>query len=364
MNIPMVNLKEQYAQLAGEFDAALRTTLDSTQYILGANVQSFEAEVETYANVKHAIGVASGTDALHLALRAAGVSEGDEVITTAFTFIGTAEAISYCGAKPVFVDVDPITFNMDLEQISAAITPKTKAVLVVHVFGQPLDLDPLLSLCRKRDLLLVEDCAHAFGADYKGKKVGSVGDFGCFSFYPSKNLGAFGDGGMVTCNNDVYAEKIRMLRNHGSNKPQIHELLGYNSRLDDMQAAILRVKLKYIDTFNDLRRKNARAYTSRLYDADIITPENGETGTHVYHQYTIQSKKRDLMREALTKKGIACSIFYVTPVHRQPVYADQYKDLDLPVVEKLSTQVLSLPMCPYLTETQVEQVCDTLLEAI
>lgn len=361
MQIPMVDLKGQYHSLKGEIDAALLAALESTQFILGPNVRALEEEVAAYCGVRHAIAVASGTDALHLAVRAAGIGPGDEVITSPFTFIATAEAISYVGAEPVFIDVDPQTFNLDVTLIEAAITPRTKAIIPVHLFGQPADLAPIAALCRKYNLKLIEDCAQSFGAEYGGKKSGAYGDLGCFSFFPSKNLGCYGDGGMVVTDDDTLAEEIRVLRNHGSRVRYHHSTIGYNSRLDELQAVILRIKLKRIDEYNRLRRQNAHLYSAKLQGSGIVPPFEDGKGSHVYHQYTVLSDQRDLLHQALTKAEIASAVYYPIPLHRQEVYAAKYAALSLPVAERIAVQCLSLPIYPELTAAQVEAVCTVLL---
>ncbi len=361
--IPMVDLKEQYRQLQEEINQGIQSVLDTTQFILGPNVRAFEAEVAAYCGVKHAIGVASGTDALHLALRAAGIGAGDEVITTPFTFIGTAEAIAYVGAKPVFVDIDTRTFNIDPALIEAALTERTRAVLPVHLFGQPADLEPIAALCRRHGLKLIEDCAQSFGASYGGKRSGAYGDAGCFSFFPSKNLGGYGDGGMVITDNDALADEIRTLRNHGSRIQYHHSMIGYNSRLDELQAVILRVKLKHIDTFNALRRAKAAAYTERLRQSAAIPPHEDGKGVHVYHQYTLRSPRRDAVREALGRAGIASAIYYPIPLHQQEVFKMEYAGLSLPMAEAAAASVLSLPIYPELPEADIERICQIVASA-
>lgn len=360
MSIPMVNLTRQYQKYKTEFEQATMEVWSSGGYILGQAVTEFEQKAAEYCGVKHAIGVASGTDALHLSLRAAGIGADDEVITTVYTFIGTAEAVSYVGAKPVFVDIDPQTFNIDIEQLEQAITTKTKAVILVHLFGQPIDTDRVKAICDKHNLLLVEDCAHAFGADYQGKKVGSLGDLGCFSFYPGKNLGCFGDGGLITTSNDEYAESLRALRNHGIRKPGIHSELGYNSRLDSVQAAILLIKLAEIDQWNQRRRDNAALYSSTLDKERYTVPHEDGIGTHVYHQYGVRCQDRDKVIKALEAKGIAYGVHYWYALHQQPVYQNMYKGRSFPVAEKLCQEILCLPMCPELTADEAGQVCETL----
>lgn len=363
MNIPMVDLAVQHQELRAEIDPAIRAVLESSQFIMGPQSQAFEAEVAAYLGVKHAVGVASGTDALHLALRAAGLGPGDEIITSPFTFIATAEAIAYVGASPVFADVDPQTFNLDPQQVAAAITPRTRAILPVHLFGQPADLAPLSELCVRHGLLLIEDCAQSFGADYAGRKTGSFGTFGCFSFFPSKNLGGYGDGGLVTCNDDALAAAVRTLRNHGSRQRYHHEMIGYNSRLDDLQAAVLRVKLRHIDRFNRQRRDNAHYYNELLRDSGLVTPYTDGKGTHVYHQYTLLVDHRAELQEALAAAGIASAVYYPIPLHRQQVFAGGAIP-SLPVSELLADRVLSLPIYPELARDQIDRVVRVLMAAV
>ena len=364
MKIPMVDLKTQYLAIRPEIDAALADVLESTHFILGPNGQAFEREVAEYCNVRHAIGVSSGTDALHLALRGAGIGPGDEVITPAFTFIATAEAISYVGAEPVFADIDPRTFNIDIASMESLLSDRTRAVMPVHLFGQPAQLEPIRAFCKAHELLLIEDCAQAFGAEVAGKKAGSIGDAGCFSFFPSKNLGCYGDGGMIITDDDHLANEIRVLRNHGSRERYHHSIIGYNSRLDDMQAAILRVKLKHIDDYNRKRYENAQRYSAQLSDCDVITPYEDGVGRHVYHQYTLLSDRRDVIHRALTEAGIASAIYYPIPLHRQEVYAERFREISLPVAEETAGRVLSLPMYPELTEEDIDLVCSTIRKAL
>lgn len=364
MNIPMVDLKGQFRELQAQIEAGFREVCETTQFILGPRVKAFEEEVAAYCGVKHAIGVASGTDALHLALRAAGIGPGDEVITTPFTFIATAEAISYVGAKPVFVDIDPATFNIDVNLIEAAITEKTRALLPVHLFGQPADLAPIAALCEKYSLKLIEDCAQSFGAEYGGKKSGAFGDLGCFSFFPSKNLGGYGDGGMVVTNSDAFAHEVQVLRNHGSRVRYHHSTIGYNSRLDELQAVVLRAKLPHLDEYNHNRRRNAHLYSERLKGSPILPPAEDGKGLHVYHQYTVLSPARDQLHQALTAAGIASAVYYPIPLHRQEVYQASCSSCRFPVTERVAEQVLSLPMYPELSAEQVHRVCDVLLDAV
>ncbi len=363
MNIPMVDLKIQFETLREEIERGFRQVLDTTHFILGPQGRALEADVAAYCGVKHAIGVASGTDALHLALRAAGIGPGDEVITPAFTFIATAEAISYTGAEPVFVDIDPETFNIDPALIEAAITPRTRAILPVHLFGQPADLEPIAALCRKHGLKLIEDCAQSFGADYGGKMTGTFGEAGCFSFFPSKNLGCYGDGGMIVTDDDDLARTIRVLANHGSRERYHHSVIGYNSRLDELQAVVLRAKLPHIDAYNEGRRRNATLYTERLKGCDVRPPVQDGKGMHVFHQYTLLSERRDALHKALGEAGIASAVYYPIPLHRQEVYRERFAHVSLPVTERVATQVLSLPMYPELTEAQIDRVCEAIRKA-
>lgn len=356
MRIPMVDLKAQYRDLHGEIDSALQAVIASGQFVLGPAVEAFEREVAAYCGVRHAVAVASGTDALHLALRAAGVGTGDEVVTTAFTFIATAGAISQTGARPVFVDIDAATFNIDPARLEAAVNERTRAILPVHLYGQPADLAPIRALCRSRGLTLVEDCAQSFGADYGGRKSGAYGDMGCFSFYPSKNLGAYGDGGMVITDDDATAERLRRLRDHGRVAAYRHAMIGYNSRLDELQAAVLRVKLRRLDEYNRRRRENAHRYNDRLAGSDVMTPVEDGKGLHVYHQYTIRTARREAVRQALATAGIASAVYYPVPLHRQEVYAADNADVKLPAAEAAAQQVLSLPMYPELTEREIDEV--------
>jgi dTDP-4-amino-4,6-dideoxygalactose transaminase len=364
MNIPMVDLKGQYESLRDEIEAGFRTVLETTQFILGPCGKSLEEEVAAYCGVKHAIGVASGTDALHLALRAAGIGEGDEVITTPFTFIATAEAISYLGARPVFVDIDPATFNIDPRQIEASITERTRAILPVHLFGQTADMNPIFEICRRKGLRLIEDCAQSFGAEYLGKKAGSFGDFGCFSFFPSKNLGCYGDGGMIVTDDDGLAEEVLVLRNHGSRKRYHHSVIGYNSRLDELQAVVLRAKLRHIETYNFLRRKNAHLYNERLKNSGVVIPFEDPKGSHVYHQYTLVCEDRDSIHTALAAAGISSAVYYPIPLHCQEVYRDSCAGASFPAAEASAQSVLSLPMYPELGSEQIDRVCQAVLGAL
>ena len=358
--IPMIDPAAEYRSLKSEIDAAVGRVLASGRYVLGPEGEALERELAAYTGAAHAVGVNSGTDALHLALVACGIGPGDEVIVPAFTFFASAEAVSYTGATPVFADVDAATFNMDVESLRKSISRKTKAVIAVHLFGQCAALEEIARVCKESKLVLVEDVAQALGADYDGRRAGSWGDFGCFSFYPTKNLAAAGDAGLITTSNPDFDQTLRMLRHHGSRKTYLHERVGWNSRLDELQAAVLRVKLAHLDRFNEARRAVALNYRGKLKNKDIILPAEHGRGTHVYHQFTTRSSKRDALREALARESIAASVFYPIPLHRQPAYEAASRGLSLPVSEKISGEVLSLPINPLLDAASVERICQVL----
>ena len=363
--VPMVDVTAQYASFKDKMDEAVAAVLASGRFILGPQVHAFEQEAADYLDVKHAVAVASGTDALHLALIAAGIGPGDEVITTPFTFIATAEAIRYVGARPVFVDIDPRTFNIDPAAIESVITPATKALLPVHLFGQPADLEALITLCEQHRLCMIEDCAQSFGAESQGRKTGSWGDCGCFSFFPSKNLGAFGDGGLITTNSPEHAERLRALRNHGSRQYAHHDEIGFNSRLDELQAAILRVKLPSIDAFNAGRHRVAKSYKKLLQDLPITLPYEDPLSTHVYHQFTVLfGPQRDTVQKALQQADIASAIYYPLPLHRQKVFADEYAHVSLPVAESVAQECLSLPIYPELGDADIARVVEVVRAAL
>lgn len=350
---PMLDLKKQYLEIKDEVLYMLNEVLESSQYVLGRNVLELERNISAYHGMKEAVGVASGTDALHLSLRALGIGRGDEVITTPFTFFATAEAILYVGATPVFVDIEPDTYNIDAARIEEKITEKTKAILPVHIFGHPADMDRIMEIARRRSLKVVEDCAQSFGASLKGTMTGSFGDTGCFSFYPSKNLGAYGDGGMIISDDAAVAEEIRKLRNHGSRGGYRHECLGYNSRLDEMQAVVLLVKFKRIDEYNRKRREKASLYCSLLSDA-VACPHEKEGAYHVFHQYTIRSPKRNLLQQQLKENGIPSVVYYPIPLHLQEAMAFMgHREGDFPVAEQAAREVLSLPIYPELDEGDI-----------
>jgi dTDP-4-amino-4,6-dideoxygalactose transaminase len=356
--IPLLDLKAQYEALASELDEAMRSVAASGHYILGPNVKALEEEVAAYCECKYGVGVANGTDALHLALRALRIGPGDEVITTAFTFIATTEAIGMVGAKPVFVDIDPATYNLDPNLIEAAITPRTRVILPVHLYGLPCDMMPILEIARRNGLRVVEDCAQAMGATYHGKKVGSFGDVGCLSFFPSKNLGCFGDGGMVVTNDEEIAVRVEMLRRHGGRVKYHHEELGLNSRLDELQAAILRVKLPRLDGWIAARRAIADAYNRGLASlSDVVLPSEPADHRAAYHQYTVRVPDRDELQRRLREGGVQTMVYYPVPLHLQEVHSDlEYRAGDLPVAEGAANGVLSLPLFPEMTGEQRESV--------
>jgi dTDP-4-amino-4,6-dideoxygalactose transaminase len=345
-----LDLKKQYQSIKKEIDRAIKRVLDSSVFIGGKEVEEFEEEAAQFCKVKYAIGVNSGTDALFLSLKALGIGSGDEVITTPFTFIATAGVVANCGAKPVFVDIDPATFNIDPLKIEKAITKKTKAILPVHLFGQMADMDEIMKIARKYKLYVVEDAAQAVGAEYKKKKAGTIGDLGCFSFFPSKNLGAYGDGGMIVTNNRELAEKVKLLKNHGSSSKEkyLNLIVGTNSRLDSIQAAILRVKLRYLSKWSSERAKKANYYSENLNGVgDIAIPRIGSGRSHIFHQYTIRTKSRDSLQQYLKKNNIPTMIYYPLPLHLQPALKYlKYKIGDFPEAERVSKEVLSLPVFP------------------
>jgi dTDP-4-amino-4,6-dideoxygalactose transaminase len=362
--IPMVDLRRQYRILKAEIDAAIQGVLDNAQFILGPNVAELEKEIAQYHGVSHAVGVASGTDALLLSLRACGIGAGDEVITTPFTFIATADVISLLSATPVFADITTDTFNIDPGKIEEKITRKTKAIIPVHLFGHPADMDPICSLAAKYNIRVIEDCAQAFGATYKGKKVGMRGDCGCFSFFPSKNLAGYGDGGMIITGNEDLAKNLRLLRNHGSVVKYHHTTLGYNSRLDEIQAAIIRVKMKKIEEFNDKRRINADLYRTLIKRDDITLPVELPGCRHVYHQFTIRSKKRDAVMKALQNESVSSAIYYPVPLHRQEVFIRRnIRTENLTNSETCAKEVLSLPMFPELEKGEIEHISNVINHA-
>jgi dTDP-4-amino-4,6-dideoxygalactose transaminase len=357
MIIPFVDLKAQYETLKDEVTEAIRGVLDSARFIGGEAVAGFERDFAAYCQVRYARGVANGTDALHLALRALGIGHGDEVITTANTFIATAAAIVATGARPVFVDIDPDTYTLDPRMIERALTGHTKAIVPVHLFGQPADMDPIKDIARRRALYVVEDAAQAHGAEYQGVRTGALGDVACFSFYPGKNLGAYGDGGAVTTNSAAIAERIERLRDHGRTTHYSHSEIGFNSRLDSLQAAVLQIKLRHLDEWNANRRRAAAWYAAELAQSGIKTPFVRQGSTHVYHLYVINTNERDRMRSKLDDAGVATGIHYPLPLHLQPALTHLgYKPGDLPCCEAMAARSLSLPMFAELARDQVRHI--------
>jgi dTDP-4-amino-4,6-dideoxygalactose transaminase len=356
--IPFVDLRAQYHSIKGEIDRAISGILESSQFVLGKEVAMFEEEFAAYCGGGEAIGVNSGTSALHLALLAAGAGPGDEVITTPFTFVATVAAIYYTGATPVYADIDPASYTIDPAAIEAVITPRTKAILPVHLYGQPADMDPILEIARRRRIVVIEDAAQAHGAGYKGRRAGSLAEMACFSFYPSKNLGAYGEGGAVVTANPEYAKAIRLLRNWGESRRYFHDLRGFNYRLEGMQGAILRVKLRHLERWTELRRANAALYKKLLADLGVITPVEKPYARHVYHAFAIQTPDRDAMADCLKSAGVQTAIHYPIPVHLQPAYRDpRFREGDFPVAESTARRVLSLPIYPELQRSQIETVC-------
>ncbi|HZP34465.1 MAG TPA: DegT/DnrJ/EryC1/StrS family aminotransferase [Candidatus Acidoferrales bacterium] len=364
--IPMVDLRAQYASIKKEIDSAIREVLETQQFILGPNVAALEREIAHYCGRKFGVGVASGTDALILAIHAAGMGPGDEVLVPAFSFIATADTVSLSGAKPVFIDIQPDTFCIDPCKLAEKLTQRTRAIIPVHLYGQSADMRPILEFARKHGLKVIEDNAQALGAAYRGKRTGSLGDFGCISFFPSKNLGGYGDGGMIVTNSENDYRRLRLLRNHGSSARYVSEEQGWNSRLDELQAAILRVKLRHLDEWCAARRANAAYYDQCLKDIrGLRVPGAAAWGEHVYHQYTIRVERRDHVQKFLQSEGIASTVYYPLPMHLQPIYKQLgYMCGELPESERAAGEVLSLPMYPELTTGDIERVAETIARAL
>lgn len=361
--IPLVDLTSQYHSIKKEIDSAVLSTLESGHFILGPQVTKFEEDVASLLGLDFAVGLASGTDALVLALRALDIGAGDEVIIPAYTFFATAGTVMSVGAKPVMVDIDPQSYQIDVSKIASAITSKTKAIIPVHLYGHPAEMNPILEIARKHDLKVIEDNAQGFGAEYLGKKTGSFGDIGCLSFFPTKNLGAFGDAGMVVTNDSKLAERMRMLRTHGWKKKYYSEEVGYNSRLDAIQAAILQAKLPHVDSWNEKRRELAQRYNEKLSPLGITVPIEREWAKHVYHLYIIRSEKRDALQKFLKEKGIASEVYYPIPPHlSEPCKKFGYKEGDFPRAEKASQETLALPLYPELTDSQQDEVIEAIRE--
>ena len=367
MKVDVFTLKRQYEYIKDEIKGPIEEVMTSGAFIMGEDVGLFEKEFAEYCGVKYGIGVNSGTDALFLACLSCGIGKGDEVIVMPYTYIATTLAISMTGAKPVFVDIDEKTYNIDISKVESSITKNTKAILPVHLYGHPVDMDPLVEIAKKHNLKIIEDCAQAHGALYKSKKVGSFSDASCFSFYPTKNLGAFGDGGIVLTNSEKIKEKLVLLRDYGRKDRYKHIIKGYNSRLDTLQAAILRVKLKHLDEWNEKRRKNATLYTKLLKEKkiDIILPHEAEYAKHVYHLYAVRVKNRKTVMNGLAEKGVRTLMHYSIPIHLQEAYKDLgHKKGDFPISEKCCEEILSLPMYPELSEEEIKYVVDKLQELL
>jgi dTDP-4-amino-4,6-dideoxygalactose transaminase len=361
MNVPLVDLKAQYAAISGEVEAAISEVLQATNFILGAQVDHFENEFAAYCETQHAIGVDSGLSGLELALRMYGVGPGDEVITAANTFIATALAISHAGARPVLVDMDPDTYELDPRALEKAITKQTKAIMPVHLYGQTVDMDPIMEIASRYELPVIEDACQSHGARYKGRRAGSLGHMAAFSFYPGKNLGAYGDGGMIVTNDGEMADKLRVLRNYGQREKYHHVEQGYNRRLDTIQAAVLRVKLPYLDSWNAARRECARMYNEILADTGAVLPVVAPYAEMVWHLYVIRVKNRDALKTYLSERGIGAGIHYPIPIHLQPAYHSLgYKQGDFPITERFADEILSLPIYPELSPSAIEHVAETI----
>jgi dTDP-4-amino-4,6-dideoxygalactose transaminase len=356
--IPFLDLKSQYHSIKPEIDAAILGILESSQFVLGEEVAGFERDFAAYCGASQAIAVSSGTSALHLALLAAGVGPGDEVITIPFTFVATVSAIGYTGATAVFVDIDPVSFTMDPAKLEAAITPRTKAILPVHLYGQMADMDPILAIAGRHGIPVIEDACQAHGAEYHGRRAGSLGVSGCFSFYPGKNLGAYGEGGIVVTSDEAHAKKLRMLRDWGQEKRYHHVIKGFNYRMDGIQGAVLRVKLRYLEQWTEARRAHARHYDSLLRGSDVEIPAEVSGRRHVYHIYAVRTAARADLERVLHAEGVQTGLHYPIPVHLQEAHRDLgYKPGDFPQSEAAANQVLSLPIYPEMTSAQVDQVC-------
>ncbi len=365
MQVPLLDLKRQYQTIKSEIDAAIAEVVETQYFKLGPKVAEFEAQVAEYSGTKRAVGCASGTDALLLALMAHGVGEGSEVITTPYTFFATGGSISRSGAKPVFVDIDPATYNLDPGKIEAAITDNTKAIMPVHLYGQCADMDPINEIAKKHGLIVIEDAAQAIGSEYRGRRAGSLGDIGCFSFFPSKNLGGYGDGGMITTQSDEIADLLISLREHGQTEMYHHWTIGMNSRLDAIQAAVLLVKLRHLDDWSNGRSANADYYTGRFEGTPVGPPHRMDGARHIYNQYMIRVSNRDALRDHLKGKGIGCALYYPKPLHLQECFKDLgYSEGDCPVSESASKETLSIPIFSLLTDEEKDYVASSVLEFV
>ena len=365
MEIPIFDLKRQYKRIEKDVKKKLESVLESQNFILGGELEKLEKDIASFCDTKYALGLNSGTDALILALDAMGIKSGDEVITTPFTFIATGEAIARAGAKPLFVDIDPKTYNIDPSKIEKSITPKTKAILPVHLYGLPCDMDDILEIAKKNNLKVLEDACQAIGASYKGEKVGSMGDAGAFSFFPSKNIGCFGDGGIVTTNNDEISKNIKLLRDHGSEEKYKHKVIGYNSRLDNIQAAFLNLKLPFLQEWTKKRIEHAEFFNNELKSLPLVTPYTPEGSTHSFHLYTLRSEHRDSIVKYLNEKGVASRAYYPIPQHLQECFEYLgYKPGDFPEAEKASRECFSIPVFAELTEKEKKYIVEKLKESL
>lgn len=362
--IPFINLKAEYRSIGKELDPKIHSILENGFFVLGEEVRNFEDEFSDYMGNRYAVGVNSGSDALFLAIRSLGIGSGDEIITVSHTYISSVDAIIRNDAKPVFVDIDKNTYCMDASQLEEKITENTRAILPVHLYGHPADMDSIGELAEKHDLFIIEDACQAHAAEYKGIKVGNFGDLGCFSFYPTKNLGAYGDGGMVVTDDPELAELLRQFRNYGQTYKYYHDFQGFNSRLDELQASVLRIKLKHLDYWNNKRRKIAKIYNDHLNDLELILPVEMEDSKHVFHLYVIRCKNRDRLKEELLKKGVQTQIHYPIPAHNQNAYLHYNENVDLSVTEKVCGEILSLPMNPFLDDNEVIYICEMIKDAV
>ncbi len=365
MTVPLLDLKAQYASIRPEVDQAVKSVIDSARFIGGPEITALEEEIARYSQCAHAIGVASGTDALILAIRALGVGYGDEVIVPTYSFIATAGAVANCGAKPIFVDIDPATYNIDPQAIEKAVTPRTKAVIIVHLYGQCCDMDAVLEVCGRHGIPVIEDAAQAIGSEWKGRRAGSMGTLGCFSFFPSKNLGAMGDGGMVTSQDPALADRVRLLKEHGGRPKYYHAIIGTNSRLDALHAAVLRVKLRHLDSWSEGRARNAAIYNRLFEGSRVVTPRHDPRTRHIYNQYVIRVADRDKVRKELTERGIGTEIYYPVPFHLQKCFAGHgHSEGDFPHAEAAARDTLALPIYPELTQEQIEYVATSVRERV
>ena len=357
--IAFYDFKREYSLLKDEINKGLKEVFINGNFILGDQVQNFETKFSNYIGVEHGLGVNSGSDALFMAINVLGVGEGDEIITVSHTFISTVDAICRNGATPIFVDINPDTYCIDVSKIEEKITDSTRAILVVHLYGHPTDMNPILKIAKKNDLFIIEDCSQAHGAKYKGKKVGNIGNISCFSFYPVKNLGAYGDGGFIALNDESIFERLKMMRNYGQSQKNHHNIIGLNSRLDEIQAAILSMKLEYLDNWNNRRKELAKIYDKYLEDSLYKIPITENYANHVYHLYVVASDKRDEIMDYLLKNDVQTSIHYPLPVHKQTAYLNlRFENNFLPITEEVCTKILSLPINPWLKDDEIERICE------